>query len=227
VVEEILPAGVCVAERFDDDGPAELFPEEQAVVAGSTPKRRREFATVRACARQALGLLGVAPVALLPGKGRAPRWPEGVVGSMTHCRGYRGAAVARADELKSIGIDAEPALPLPRGVLGMIADPAEQAMLARLAATAPDVCWDRLLFSVKEAVYKAWFPLTERWIRLGEVLARSDADGAFTARVPVGERDRHPCRFDGRWLVRDGLLLAAVAVPAREDPAVPASDASA
>ena len=64
-------------------------------------------------------------------------------------------------------------------------------------------------------------------VQPGQVLARIDADGAFTARVPVGERDRHPCRFDGRWLVRDGLLLAAVAVPAREDPAVPASDASA
>jgi 4'-phosphopantetheinyl transferase EntD len=43
--------------------------------------------------------------------------------------------------------------------------PGERAMLRDLAATAPGPCWDRLLFSAKESVYKAWFPPAGRWLR--------------------------------------------------------------
>nr|WP_284287855.1 hypothetical protein [Angustibacter aerolatus] len=75
-------------------------------------------------ARQALRSLGVAPAPLPRGERGAPAWPLGVVGSITHCDGYRGAAVAAATECAAVGVDAEPAAPLPDGVLATVATPA-------------------------------------------------------------------------------------------------------
>jgi 4'-phosphopantetheinyl transferase EntD len=214
VIEQILPEDVRWAEAFDDLGPAPLFAEEEALLERAVGKRRAEFATVRTCARQAMGELGLPPVAVLPGERGAPRWPDGVVGSMTHCDGYRASAVAWAEKVTTIGIDAEPALPLPGRVLGMVSLPQERALLTRLADAAPAVCWDRLLFCAKEAVYKAWFPLAKRWLGFEDALIEIDPGGTFTARLLVagprlggGEIDG----FTGRWLARDGLLLTAIA----------------
>jgi 4'-phosphopantetheinyl transferase EntD len=211
VIEEILPPGVKSAEAFNDLLPSPLFAEEEALLTRSTDKRRREFATARACARRALGELGLPPIAVLPGERGAPQWPVGVVGSMTHCGGYRAAAVAWVEDLTTIGIDAEPALPLPHGVLGMITSSEERALLSGLADVAPAVCWDRLTFCAKEAVYKAWFPLTKRWLGFKDAVVEIDRDGTFIARLLVTD-PRVVDGFTGRWLVRDGLLLAAIAV---------------
>ncbi|GAA1822979.1 4'-phosphopantetheinyl transferase superfamily protein [Planosporangium flavigriseum] len=208
MIEEILPADVRSAEAFDDLASAPLFAEEEALVERAVGKRRAEFATVRACARRALGELGLPPVAVLRGDRGEPRWPDGIVGSMTHCTGYRASAVARGEKVATIGIDAEPALPLPGGVLDMVSLPQERAHLARLADDRPAVCWDRLLFCVKEAVYKAWFPLATRWLGFEDAAIEIDPDGTFNARLHV---PGPVSGFTGRWLARDGLVLAAIA----------------
>lgn len=215
MIEKILPREVRSAEAFNDLLPAPLFAEEQALLARATAKRRGEFATARACARRALGELGLPPSAVLPGERGAPRWPAGVVGSMTHCAGYRAAAVARARDLATIGIDAEPARPLPHGVLDMITSPEERARLPALADGPFPVWWDRLMFCAKEAVYKAWFPLARQWLGFRDAHVEIDRDGTFTARLLVaGPPLPAPVAggFTGRWLARDGLLLAAIAV---------------
>src|SRR5688500_16527321 len=92
MLEELVPTSVATAEAFEDDGAAPL-PEERNLVARAVEPRRREFGTTRACARTALGRLGVDPVPIPRGPGGAPRWPAGIVGSLTHCAGYRAAAV--------------------------------------------------------------------------------------------------------------------------------------
>lgn len=218
MIEEILPAGAAVAAVREDALDAPLFPEEEAVVARAVEKRRREFTTGRACARAALGQLGVPAQAIPAGARGAPGWPAGFVGSITHCDGYRAAAVARVTELASLGIDAEPNEPLPAGVLADIALPAEAESLRRLGRDTPEVRWDRLLFCMKEAVYKAWFPLAERWLGFEDATVAIDpASGSFAARLlvagpRVGERELRG--FSGRWLARDGILLAAIAHPA-------------
>ncbi len=208
LLAEILPAGVRSSEAFDDLTPAPLFAAEDALLAGAGPKRRGEFATVRRCARAALGQLGFPPGPLVRGTGGAPVWPGGVVGSMTHCAGYRAAAVARAGEVDVLGIDAEPAEPLPRGVLGLVTAPDERDHLAELANDAPDVCWDRLLFCAKEAVYKAWFPLTEKWLGFRDATVEIDPGGGFSAELRPGAA---PSRFAGRWRAGDGLIVVAIA----------------
>ena len=88
---------------------------------------------------------------------------------MTHCAGYRAAAVARSGDLAAVGIDAEPHAPLPPDVLELVARPEERVELTALEEARPDLHWDRILFSAKEAVFKAWFPLTRRWLDFTDV----------------------------------------------------------
>lgn len=215
MIEEILAPGVVAEETFSDDSNSALFPEELALVAAAVPKRRNEFTTTRGCARRALGSLGFSPAPLLTGERGAPIWPDGVVGSMTHCDGYRAAVVAHRSDFLALGIDAEPAGALPDGVLDAIARPEELTRIKHLADFRDANCWDRILFSAKESVYKAWFPVTQRW--LGFEDASIDIDpvaGSFRARLLVPAEPFGPqAEFHGRWLVRDGLVLTAITHP--------------
>jgi 4'-phosphopantetheinyl transferase EntD len=219
VIEAVLPTVAAAEEAFSDPPGVVLFPEEEAVIAKAVGKRRREFTTARACARTALARLGLPPVPVVPGLRGAPQWPKGVVGSMTHCAGYRACAVARDTDLLTIGLDAEPHDELPDGVLGAVSSPEERKRLTALAAAAPGTHWDRMLFSAKESVYKAWFPLTQRWLGFEDASVTIDPDqGTFTAQLLVdGPRfnDVPLDGFTGRWLVGRGLIITAIAVPAR------------
>jgi 4'-phosphopantetheinyl transferase EntD len=209
LVTTLLPPGVSAAESFGDIAGDVLFPEEEVLIARAVAKRKREFTTARFCARKALAGLGVPPAPILPGERGAPSWPDGVVGSMTHCDGYRAGAVAWRHDVMAIGLDAELAAPLPE----------ELAAVRRLTAASPGRPWDRLLFSAKEAVFKAWFPLTRRWLGFGD--ARIDlgaAAGAFSAAVLVDPplvEHRPLAALTGRWLHRNGLALTAIVVDER------------
>ena len=223
MIEKILPAAAASAEAFTDPSDVTLFPQEAALVGRAVEKRRREFATGRSCAHAALAALGVPPAPILSGERGAPMWPYGIVGSITHCAGYRAAAVAIDDQLRAIGLDAEPNEEMPEGVLNAVSLPAERARLADLAAAAPGTSWDRLLFCAKESTYKAWFPLTRRWLGFADADITINLDGTFQSRLlvsldtaqPVGPREPPPPSFAGRWLAADGLLLAAIIVPAQ------------
>ena len=217
VLAGLVPAGVEVVEAFTDPPDGALFAEEEALLARAVDKRRREFTTVRWCARAALARLGVAPAPILPGERGAPGWPSGIVGSMTHCDGYRAAAVARDREVRTLGVDAEPHAPLPDGVLAVVTVPAELDHLAGLRAGWPAVHWDRILFSAKESVYKAWFPLTRRWLDFtGAQVSMDPATNTFHALLDPAE-DPPVAGFHGRFAVAAGLIVTAIVVAA--DPA--------
>jgi 4'-phosphopantetheinyl transferase EntD len=218
MIEEILPPAAAAADTFEDAQGAVLFPAEEAAISRAVGKRRREFTTARACARDALARLGVPAAPIVPGERGAPQWPPGVVGSMTHCRGYRAAAVARRRDLVTIGLDAEPDDALPDRVLDAIVTAGERAWLTELMTAQPQMSWDRLLFSAKESVYKAWFPLTGRWLGFKDAaITVSAADGTFTASLLVpgpAVNGVTLTSFAGRWLARNGLVVTAIAVPA-------------
>ncbi|WP_327292298.1 4'-phosphopantetheinyl transferase family protein [Streptomyces sp. NBC_01198] len=268
MIEHLLPAGVFSRAAYGDElDQAPLHPEETPAVARAVAKRQREYAAGRACARAALARLGAPPGPVLRDSHRgAPLWPAGVVGSITHCDGYRAAAVARTADILTLGIDAEPHDRLPEGVLdAIVATDAERAALARLTESAPRIHWDRLLFSAKETVYKAWYPYHHRMLGFheAELLFTADADtpdgglpdagfpdadtpnagfpyagtpgdtperGGYTARLlvpgPLLAEGTGPEVFTGRWIVRDGLLVTAIAVPATVDGAAPPADAA-
>ncbi|MGA9284684.1 MAG: 4'-phosphopantetheinyl transferase superfamily protein [Solirubrobacteraceae bacterium] len=216
MIEEILPASTVAVEARQDQPEAVLFPQERSLVDGSVEKRRLEFATARACARAALEKLEIAPAPILTGDRGEPRWPAEIVGSITHCDGYRACAVARADALLTVGIDAEPNAALPNGLLADIARSEELPWVRQLQLERPEVHWDRLLFSAKESVYKAWYPLAKRWLGFEDaVLSMSPDQGTFEARLTVAGPPLRAGRltgFSGRWMVCDGLILTAIAV---------------
>jgi len=217
MMEELLPGSVVTVEAHGGDALGDgisLYPEEEAVIARAVDKRRREFTAARGCARAAMEKLGVPPGPVLPGERGAPRWPDGLVGSLTHCRGYRAAVVAPVSAVSRLGIDAEPHAALSPGVLRRTASAGELRHLAELRADHPAVHWDRLMFCAKEAVYKAWFPLTGRWLDFLEAdVAVDPGAGTFRARVLVpGDcaDGRVLTGFDGRWHVADGLVVAGI-----------------
>lgn len=218
MLEELVPDTVAVAESSSDPVDVELPPEEERIAVDALGRRSPEFVTGRHCAHTALRRLGVPPLPVLSGQGGAPLWPSGVVGSITHCPGYRAAVVARDDDVVAIGIDAEPGEALPDGVLQLVSLPQEREQLAGLARLPAPVPWDTLLFSAKESVYKAWFPLTGKWLGFKDASLTIDADsGAFEARLLVPgptAGGRAVTGFAGRWLARDGLLLTAVTMSA-------------
>jgi 4'-phosphopantetheinyl transferase EntD len=217
MLDSLLPSPVVTAEAFADDAEEECFPGEEDLVASATPGRRREFVTARRCAREALARLGHPPVAIRPGPRREPLWPAGLAGSITHCSGYRAAAVARASDLASVGIDAEPHAPLPSRVIDSVTADGDVEHLAELARADPAVHWDRLLFSAKEAIYKAWFPLTRRWLGFDDAsLAIDPGTRTFTGLLRIdGTRiDGKPplTAMHGRFLIERDLVVTAVRV---------------
>ncbi|RBP64935.1 4'-phosphopantetheinyl transferase EntD [Brevibacterium sanguinis] len=231
-----------------------LFAVEERVVAGAVPRRRAEFATVRACARTALARIGHPPVPILPGSRREPLWPAGIVGSMTHCEGLCAAAVARHTQFASVGIDAEPNLCLPADVLPQVSLGEERSMLRRLrrweaeqpvlgerwrgldqadAASGsggalrvrPRIAWDRLLFSAKESIFKAWSPLMSTWLDFTDCEVRLDPERSTfegVLRVPGpllgGQRIS---RIRGSWTVTDSDHIVTIVTVRALTPPVP------
>ncbi|MDH6122868.1 4'-phosphopantetheinyl transferase [Kitasatospora sp. GAS204B] len=216
MLEGLLPGVVRCAEEYGEVTQLFLFPEEWAVIARAVIARRDEFAAVRSCARQALAEIGIAPQPILPGQGGAPRWPKGVVGSMTHCSGYRAAAVARDSQVAALGIDAECAVPLKPGILDAVASSRERSRIRALAASLPHHPWDTLLFSAKEAVYKSLYPGNLRQLDFLDAEIDLDPDaGTFQARLTVNGLTVGGIavtRVPGRWAVQRGFVLTAVAL---------------
>lgn len=217
LIPAVLPdiAGLVYAELFHDPPELEPMPEERALISRSVDTRRSEFVTARHCARMALEKLGVPPAPILKGDKGEPQWPDGVVGSLTHTRGYRGAVVGRSAVVRSVGIDAEPHDVLPDGVLNAISLPAERHEIGALPT---GLHWDRILFCAKEATYKAWFPLTSRWLGFEDAHITFEVDatgvtGSFVSRIlidPAARSGPPLTELAGRWSVADGLALTAI-----------------
>ena len=220
-MSSVLPSGgpasgnLASAELYSDPPGLAPMAEEEPLIARSVAKRRNEFITVRHCARIALGELGFPPVPILKGDKGEPCWPDGVVGSLTHCAGFRGAVVGRGGVVRSVGVDAEPHDVLPHGVLDAISLPAERTEIGSLPA---GVHWDRILFCAKEATYKAWFPLTKRWLGFEDAHIIFDVDksgfaGSFESTILVdGATLSGPplSSLAGRWSVQRELVLTAI-----------------
>ncbi|WP_017600727.1 4'-phosphopantetheinyl transferase family protein [Nocardiopsis lucentensis] len=225
MIEEILPPGVCSADTRGEFPESLLLPGERHAVRDAVERRRREYTTARVCAHRALADLGAAPGPVLSGTRGEPLWPLGVVGSLTHCEGYRAAAVGRAGGWLALGIDAEPHAALPDGVEEAVTLPEERVRLRELSEAEPGIRWDRLLFSAKESVYKAWYPLAARRLDFRDASLRiCPRARTFSARLTppwavVGDLTLDV--LTGEWSVRDGLVLTSVALRAPAGPPGP------
>jgi 4'-phosphopantetheinyl transferase EntD len=207
---KLLPPCVAVAEYPGDAVRMDsIFPAEAALVGERTVRTRQgEFAAGRACAHCALRALGLPARPVLRGKHGEPLWPSGVVGSITHCSGYTAAAVAHDEDISALGIDAANDVPLSAEVASLVTTESERewAQLHRDDA----VHWETVIFSAKESLYKAWFPLARRWLGFHE--AEVDVHPltrALRARLVAADAARADvvAAMQGRFDVAGGHIL--------------------
>ena len=144
-----------------------LLPEEGPASLSSVVKVRRQSGTGRILARSLLARLGKSAAALPRGVSGAPVWPEGFVGSLAHDDEVAVAAVARSETMRSIGIDVEPRMPLPPELVDVVSTRRE-----RMRYTHP-ILESRVLFCVKEAVFKALHPILGAFLDFHDIGARS------------------------------------------------------
>jgi 4'-phosphopantetheinyl transferase EntD len=208
MIDALFPEGVVVAVASASMAGEPLHPAEAALAERMGDARRREFALGRACARHALAELGVSgPV--LRGSDRAPIWPPGVVGSLTHCDALCAAAVARCGEVVALGLDAELDAPLGERVGRRVCTPAERSHVASLPGREPGV-WEKLVFSAKESFYKAWYPLAHARLGFQDVELRIDPD-AFRFCVRLLRDDKPgPRSARGRFAFAKAHVVTAV-----------------
>jgi 4'-phosphopantetheinyl transferase EntD len=172
--DALFPFGACAEFASSDREPPELPTPEAMAIAGAVPSRQREFALGRECARRALSRLGE-PLAIIPmGIDRGPCWPKGIVGSITHCKGFVGAVVENAHRLCAIGFDAERAEPLESDLVPLVCTTDETAWVGG-QRSAPVIDWPKIIFSAKESVHKCISPLSGRMLDFLDVTLVLDA----------------------------------------------------
>jgi 4'-phosphopantetheinyl transferase EntD len=124
---------------------------------------RRASGAARIVARTLLAQLGYANAAIPKGASGEPIWPAGISGSLAHDDRIAVAAVGRQRDVRAVGIDIEPAAPLPPEMLKLVATPRE------LRSIASDPLQGKLLFAAKEAVYKAVYPLDRVFLEFRDI----------------------------------------------------------
>ena len=226
LMRSLLPPDICVAETTGDFG--HLRDAEREYFASAVPKRVREATTARSCARLALKRLYLREPELtepptepvfVPRADGSPAWPAGVVGSMTHCAGYRAAAVASAHRYAGVGIDVEPAVPLSAAVHELIVRDEEKRFAFGV--------YSKVLFSAKEAALKTWYPLGFRGFDVSDISVAcdvesgagrrgEDARGTFTARIPT--MPDAPV-LHGGWAIGGGFVATAASLSVSNLPA--------
>ena len=215
ILSNLLPFEIFVEETRGDEevefALASLGATERASVLGSAEIRQRHFALGRLCARRALSRLGAPPGELVQRKDRSPEWPVGIIGSITHTKGYCAAAVARMDRYAGIGVDAE-SRPVDSSLWDQICT--NQELLWLLSQ--PDgsrATMATLIFSAKEAVYKCQRCWTQGWLDFQDVTTAID-EIEFHALVSSRTRpDLGGLRFSGRYAILADMVVTAVAMP--------------
>jgi 4'-phosphopantetheinyl transferase EntD len=216
----LFPPCVAVeAAGAVDADESSLTPEETRWLAPMAPGRRREFTMGRNAARRALARLGLAPVTIgRHADDRDPQWPEGIVGSISHTQGIVIAACARSTDAAAIGLDVETAGPLGEEIVNEICRDEELDVLRGLTPPSPSD-WPKVVFVIKEASYKAWFPHARTALGFHAMhVTIAPAIRHFSAQILPAERAgglAGPWRAEGRFLCTAEFVMAGALVRPR------------
>ncbi len=203
--------GAAIADIAPD-----LTPGEAAMVARAVPKRVRELAAGRALARRALVALGRSTAEILSTPDRDPIWPSGVAGSISHTDDYCAVVLGEAGSTGHVGLDVEGRGNVPVDLWSLTFVDEEIAFLETLSGSArTDAA--AILFSAKEAFYKAQYPRTRVILSFHDVTIRLEADGSFTAALNVVVRGITTPMFSGRFAVCAQRVWSLCRVPAQLD----------
>jgi enterobactin synthetase component D len=190
---------------------------EAAAVARAVPRRQLEFATGRWCARQALQALGVPPQPVPAGADRAPVWPHGVVGTISHDDRWCVAGVAHQQRWAGLGVDIERVDRFGPDVEAAVCTPFEvQQHLAARAGAERRAALARI-FSLKEAAFKALYPSVRTWIDFQDAeavqLPAGDCGPALLRLLrPVGARPAGQV-LAGAVALAQGRVVSLLALP--------------
>ena len=215
MAQTLLPHGTAV-KMLDLRGTVpKPLPGEAIAVQHAVTKRQQEFAGGRAAARTAMMALGLTPGEILPQADRSPKWPSGMVGSISHCNTACVSVVARATDMTAIGIDIEEATPLDEALLSLICTPKEINWLNTQDAH-KRLLLAKLIFSAKEAAYKCQYPLSRELF--GFEGFDLDIDTEAQGFCATFQRDAFPFVFadtlSGRYVIENGYVLSAVWIKA-------------
>lgn len=212
LLEGLFPSDVRSAIAPIADHFESLRPKERtALAATALPRRREEFSTGRWLAHRLLAHAGEADPAIERGPDRAPIWPTGWLGSISHAGDRCAVVVASTRDYAGLGLDLELDAPVRAGLERMICFGRELDWLATAPSEAERLRRCRMVFSAKEAVYKAFYPRVRRVWRFAEVALELDlAREAFDARLPA---DAGVEAVRGRLRIGSGWILAGVAIP--------------
>jgi 4'-phosphopantetheinyl transferase EntD len=183
------------------------LPGEAEAVAKAVDRRRMEFAAGRDCARRALAELDRPAAAILRGPDRAPIWPPGIVGSITHNAGYCAAVVASDQSFRAIGIDAEPIGAVADDLADLVVAPEERTDFDTLSPPG-GADWPTLTLCLKEAAYKAHYAVFREFVSFHDMHVRVGSGRRVTVQIspPVsGLR----IALDAACTVRNGQIFAA------------------
>lgn len=217
LLEELLPAGVAAAELVGEGDPALLYSGERKLLGRVAPKRAREFAGGRLCARRAAAQFGIVDVPIGVRDDRRPLWPRLLTGSITHTDGFSASAVGQRWQFRAIGIDAERIGCVSSDLWSHVFLPAETDWLKSLPVSEQAKA-ATLMFSAKEAFYKCQYEVTEQWLEFKDVAVDffngNLGRGGFTVRP--GNSDKLFVGDGGPAIVHfvciNGLVLSAIAL---------------
>lgn len=177
---------LCCGARAVWDAP--LHPGERVLAHGVVDRVRHQTATGRLLLREVLRAMGVSPGPILRAAGGRPDLPIGITGTLAHDDEVAVCVCAAGNNL-AIGVDVEPALPLPAEILDDVAtsDRDREAVMGDDGAV--DLVKARLLFCAKEAVYKACFPLDEVFLEFKDVsVVEGVLPGLLQVQTSTGRR---------------------------------------
>jgi 4'-phosphopantetheinyl transferase EntD len=211
--------GAVVADLREPGDPGLLLPEEAAYLGRAAPKRAQEFAAGRLCARRALAEFGIVDFPLRVGDDRQPRWPDSMVGSITHTARFCAAVVAERQRARALGLDSEVVGDVNPEIWPRVCTPLETAWLQSLSA-AERAAAVTLIFSAKEAFYKCQYPLVGERLNFHDVRFEATEWGASD-----GTYSMHPTRsiavcahtalpLHGRYLFHEAFVTAGMSVAA-------------
>lgn len=210
VIASLLPPEVITVLAKDHNIDGQLFPEEEILIVKAVEKRKREYTAGRLCAHKALSQLGINDFPVLAGKNRDPLWPHNIIGSITHCEDYCAVAAARQGRIRSIGIDIEPAEKISDEIIDMVCRSAEKNWCNQQSNDI-DNYWPKVIFSIKESIYKCLYPILQRYVDFHEVQIQLNPElGVYSINLFLKEPNKFIStrNFEGRYAIFDAHIFA-------------------
>ena len=221
VQHEELATGLLRAScRFSEQSLVDASFQEAGIplhpsLRNAVAKRKAEYLAGRWCARSALTRLGVDG---LPGlnSDRSPAWPDGTIGSITHSHGVAEVLVADASLWLTVGLDTESWVS-PERAARLERELLTEEELATLAGMSPLQRANRLtlIFSAKESLFKALYPLTGKRFYFHDAVRREP--NSLTLLRTLSEEWPRGRRIPFRWRERQHNVLSWIALPRNSD----------